>query len=497
MPNLNPKPAVTLLREELSACLKEREENPEIFGVEAVCDDEQVDPSAVNVVLEFLRNNVEFTHLSPKDFLNFGCFCRLDFYRLIALLVKAEWEWYITNRLPAGKFPADVVGEGLESVRSLSGGFSLAMDKGDCGSGLYRIFEEHGGLAGKCGYDEKDFRDLVSHMILAEIHLFSGRSPELLNFIASEEMQRSILKGESAEKAKAFWTKKRIWIELENEVESLLLKLEKQTLKNRKTHRQWMNAFGHIYIPLVEAEYRFTSLSYRIRRKEDDPMLSMEDLDQLEEEQRQAEEAHLAQLKKNAISVRKELPGSGGIPLDDDEMEDYEKECKKLLRKIWRLTHPDAVAREKFTPAQKEKLRAYFEEAVPFQEGGGLEDEEIALSMRSLQALKDLLARVEAVWKSMGLDCNEHAVIQGKTLAEQEAWLDARISALEEEASQVKADIMAAVNDPEYLEMEACLATAEQIATLCDEMSAKMAWYEEQNQILEKRLAELFAAESI
>ncbi|HEX9022643.1 MAG TPA: hypothetical protein VF799_02260 [Geobacteraceae bacterium] len=497
MPNVSRKPAVTLLREELTTCLREREEPSEIFELESACDDDQIDEQGVNAVREFLQSAGELAHLAPRDFLNFGCFCRLDFYRLIALLVKAEWEWYIAKRLPAGKRLVDVVGEGLEAVRLLSSGFSLAMDGDKCGSVLYGLFEEHGGLAGKSGYDEKDFRDLVNHMILTDIHLFAGRSPELSNFIAAEEMQRAILRGESAEKAEEFWKKKRIWIEMENEVESLLLKLEKQTLRNRKTHRQWMNTFGHLYIPLVEAEFRFTSLSYRIRCKEEDPRLTKEDLDQLEEEQRQAEEAHLAQLKKNAISVRKELPGSGGIPLDDDEMEDYEKECKKLLRKIWRLTHPDAVARERFTPAQKEKLRAYFEEAVPFQEGGGVEDEEIALSMRSLQTLKDLLSKVEAVWKSMGLDCNEHAVIQGKTLAEQEAWLDARIGALEEEAGQVKADIMAAVNDPEYLEMEACLATAEQITALCDEMSAKMAWYEEQNQILEKRLAELFAAESI
>ncbi len=494
MPNVSQKPKITLIKEELATCLKEREG---IVGEEAACLDEHTDESAIAATLKFVREGGDMAQLSPGDFLRFGCYCRLDFYRMLVLVVKGEWEWYISKRLPDGKCLADVIGEGLESVRLISGGFSLAMDRDNGGSGLYRLFEEHGGLAGKSGYDEEDFRDIVRHIILADIQMFSGRSPELANFIASEEVQRAILRGVSAEDAEEFWKKKRIWIEMENEVESLLLKLEKQTLKNRKTHRQWMNTFGHLYIPLVEAEYHFTSLSYRIRCKEDDPLLTLEDLDQLEEEQRRAEEAHLAQLKKNALSVRKELPGSGGIPLDDAEIEDYEKECKKLLRKIWRLTHPDAIAREKFTPAQKEKLRAYFEEAVPFQEGGGLEDEEIALSMRSLQALKDLLARVEAVWKSMGLDCNEHAVIQGKTLTEQTAWLDARIKALEEEAGQVKADIMAAVNDPEYLEMEACLASPEQIADVTEEMAAKMAWYEEQSQLLEKRLAELFAEENI
>jgi hypothetical protein len=48
-------------------------------------------------------------------------------------------------------------------------------------------------------------------------------------------------------------------------------------------------------------------------------------------------------------------------------------------------------------------------------------------------------------------------------LAEQVAWLDWRSNALEEEAGQVRAEIMAAVNDPESLEMEACLASPEQI----------------------------------
>jgi hypothetical protein len=215
-------------------------------------------------------------------------------------------------------------------------------------------------------------------------------------------------------------------------------------------------------------------------------------LEELEEENRQVEEEHLARLKKNALAIRMDLPGPGGMPLDDEEMDEYEKECKKLLRKIWRLTHPDRIEQEKFTPEQKKKLRAYFEEAVPYQDRGTLDDEEVALSMRSLEALRDLLAKVEAVWKSMGIDCNEQSVIQGETLKEQYAWLDARIIALEEESGQVRAELMAAVNDPENMEMVACMASSEQIDRITEEMSTKFAWYDEQNKRLEQRLGELF-----
>jgi hypothetical protein len=116
---------------------------------------------------------------------------------------------------------------------------------------------------------------------------------------------------------------------------------------------------GHLsatfYIPLLESEYCFSSFTYRIRCKEEDPLLTRGDLEVLEEENRLVEEAHLARLKKHARAIRKDLPGPGGIPLDDEEMEDYEKECKKLLRKIWRLTHPDAVDQEKFTSGSERK----------------------------------------------------------------------------------------------------------------------------------------------
>ena len=76
-------------------------------------------------------------------------------------------------------------------------------------------------------------------------------------------------------------------------------------------------------------------------------------------------------------------------------------------------------------------------------------------------------------------------------------WLDTRINALEEEAGQVRAEIMASVNDPESLEMEACLVSPEQIARICEEMSTKLAWYEEQIPLLKQRLGDLFGEEDI
>ena len=51
---------------------------------------------------------------------------------------------------------------------------------------------------------------------------------------------------------------------------------------------------------------------------------------------------------------------------------------------------------------------------------------------------------------------------------------------------------MAAANDPEFREMDACLTSPEQIETISAEMNAKLDWYNERNRLMEQRLAELF-----
>jgi hypothetical protein len=40
--------------------------------------------------------------------------------------------------------------------------------------------------------------------------------------------------------------------------------------------------------------------------------------------------------------------------------------------------------------------------------------------------------------------------------------------------------------------MDACLTSTEQIAIISEEMNAKLDWYNEQNRLMEHRLAELF-----
>ena len=120
MPSVVRKSTFKLLREELSACLAESEADPAKSRVKAGCEGNPDDQSAIDSVLASLRNNGDVTRLSPADILNFGIHCHLDFHRLIALVVKGEWERYVSPRLSAGKTVEDIFSEGLSAIRDLS-----------------------------------------------------------------------------------------------------------------------------------------------------------------------------------------------------------------------------------------------------------------------------------------------------------------------------------------------------------------------------------------
>jgi hypothetical protein len=184
------------------------------------------------------------------------------------------------------------------------------------------------------------------------------------------------------------------------------------------------------------------------------------------------------------------------MPLDDVESLSYEEECRSILREIYRLTHPDAVGQHGFTERQRERLLGHYREAVAFADTSRIEDEEIALGMRSLPSLEAILARVRKIWETEGLDVNEGAAICGDTLAERREWLEARIAELEEQARQVRADLLTLATDVDVGEKRGCLRSMEQITAIRGQMERKRQRYEEQLPALEARLQELFGGRS-
>jgi hypothetical protein len=360
---------------------------------------------------------------------------------------------------------------------------------------LFLDFKEGGLISGLLPGQKELFLEVAGIILDRGLHLLAADSDELLEFAFGREGSRSILPGESGAGLERYWTLHAAWRELEEEVATLLLRLETQTLKNEKINQRWMETFGHLYIPLLELEGIFREISGLVERVMANPELSAEDMAKLRNELENIH-AEAGRDRKREPAKRKyeeSGAGPGGIPWSEAEEDAYEEECKALLRKIWQLTHPDMIGREGFTETQKRRLAESYQEAMAWKEKSKLDEYEIGLTRRSTAALRIILDRVERIWEEIGFDGDSVARVRGKSQEERLAWLEARIALLDEEIKEIKADILAVSQDRDSREKEACMVTAERVAAVSSHMEERTRWYQDQIAIKEEELARLLA----
>lgn len=434
---------------------------------------------------------------SDRELIRLGRRSGLDVHQTVALVLKAQWEVFRRGREggDADRPPEVAVGPraGLRRAGCRSREFHVGCGGLADAGGLFALFEEDDRYASRGGYDREGFESLVHQCLLLGLHLVSIHGPEMAAFASARRAESALLRGASAAEREAYWREHCRWRETEDEVGALLLEVEAAALENRRVEQRWMERFGSAYLALREEQARCDALERGLQRKADAPHLTLEELERLESEHRGDEERDLARLRRCLARARLDRSaGPGGMPLEDAELWDYEDEGKKLLRAIYRLTHPDAVARHGFTEAQRELLTACYREAVACGDPSAVDDEEVALGMRSLASLEAILRKARRVWESMGLSWNEDAAIRGETLAERLAWLEARIAELEGEARDVRADLYALANDPDVREKRASLASpgvAERVARELEETAAALSRRASE---LEERLQGLF-----
>jgi hypothetical protein len=436
--------------------------------------------------------------LPVGEVIGFGKAVGLCLTRTLALAMKSQWQISIvsspgpgTGRPPLAEFIRSHPELATEQRRGSEAEFIPSFDE------LYEIFLASGLCSGARTMDREEFLELAGLILERRLYLFPADSSELIEFSYGREGAKALLAGESGADAERYWLTHATWKELEEEVATLLLRLETQTLKNERVHQRWLETFGHLYVPLLELESIYSDISALIEHVRSNPGLSAEELDSLERELLNIRTEAGRDRKREPVQKSSEPggPGPGGIPWSAAEQNAYEEECKTLLRRIWQLTHPDRIGREGFTEAQQQRLLESYQEAMAWKEKSQLDEYEIGLARRSTSALAIILDRVERIWEEMGLDGESVARVRGKTPEERLAWLEARIVVLDEEIKEIKASILAVAGDRDSREKEACLVSPERIGAVSAHMEERFQWYREQISMKEDELARLLAAE--
>ncbi len=123
--------------------------------------------------------------------------------------------------------------------------------------------------------------------------------------------------------------------------------------------------------------------------------------------------------------------------------------------------------------------------------------DEALVDLVPLGRLQGILARVESLWDGIGLDVDAtRQVIPGKTLTDQNAWLEQDTVRLERDIRAVRAQIRALTEDKQLSTRIASLASEEAKADTRAQLQAQLEAAQAQLAALEARWAERFPREA-
>ena len=186
------------------------------------------------------------------------------------------------------------------------------------------------------------------------------------------------------------------------------------------------------------------------------------------------------------------------MPIEDPEA--YRRECKRVLRELWRLLHPDKLeqnsAYAKLTEEQKKFLDNLGKQILAIKPSELGHPETFWESKhRSLESLQDALAKVKAILEAAGLDVDVGLIPRGESLVEQLEWYEKSIERLEREIDSIKAELKALAEDEDIRRKQSILAQPELHEKVKANLLERADKYREEADKLEAELASLFGGD--
>ncbi|KJR42918.1 hypothetical protein MCHI_001184 [Candidatus Magnetoovum chiemensis] len=235
-------------------------------------------------------------------------------------------------------------------------------------------------------------------------------------------------------------------------------------------------------------------MTKKIKLKEENEQLQTQEVESLLLKDESKIKEDIEKLKQEiATAIYINAIGPNATACGGEELKQYENESKKLLRKIWQLSHDDTMEKSSLTESQKKKLRECFDKTMRIRHSEiGLDRRSVPELQNIINELSNILSEVELIRENEGVDVNVKMIIRGQTVQEQIEWLDQKILRLEKEQNQINADIHVLTNDIDILEKQASMSSEEQIADVLKQMEESAHKFEREYNILERRYEKLF-----
>jgi len=488
--------------------------------------------------------NYNDNHVFPPtdDLIRLGIFMHLDVYRLLALALKGKWEEFFAReicewRANVGKNLSELLQEEDKMEEALSRFnpdtrelLSLLLDHAniditrtksrlgqDTGHGLQTIdtvvedlmekLPQYGvGWLIEARYSPDAFDTLVQTMLLNKMHWVATESGELHHFKKHAVEEIAVCTQGTDGERHSYWRLNQARIQLLMNLDDVYLQVEGIRLQNEATHRKYLSVFGEHEIALREASFRRYELEQRILLKRADPKLSSDELDEqiqqkIDEMIRQLDElkdaAQFATLMDEKNQIWGEAAQALGFskPLADEDKAAYIEKCKKILRKIYLLIHPDRLKNdpvyEDLTSKQRKELEDILNRVLEIKGSDLPPGTFIESRYRSPAALQEILDRVRSILENAGINLDPGLEIKGDTLPERLEWLEKSIDLVEGYIRSAKLELQALMSDEDIQQKRSIISNEDKHDDIKKEMEEQTGQYRKMAEELEAELREL------
>lgn len=416
-----------------------------------------------------------------------GKFLHLDFFQVLLLIIKCQWEKYFLDKEWDGE--TDIEGtlcyaEEIEKyINQFNLGYTGKFSHAQKGHDENLEADNETVYQLLCDYqyvqDEsisfEQLENIVNTIILSKKFLAGIQSEPLEIYIRELKNELKLLQQEGPELKEKFWITKCEYLEKENELGIILYEIENQRLRNENTRNSWYKEFGELVINLLEIENEVILLKKRIELKESNPDLSKKEIEELLKDMKH----DLEQKKEQEMVELKEVnwENNEGMELNGDELVDYNQQGRDIIRQIYKHTHTDSpiFVSYDFTERQKEKLLEYYTNAVKIKRR-----EKGNYTVRSVHELMDIWGSIKKLYLDLGYDIVEGIHIKGDTLDEMISYLNKLIEYTEKETRKVKDELDVMQKDPNIKEKSSCLNPKEIIEKVKKGFITRIKQYKEE-----------------
>jgi len=266
-------------------------------------------------------------------------------------------------------------------------------------------------------------------------------------------------------------------------LDSIYIEIEDTRLRNAEVDRAYLRRFGTLIIEQTELKTETILLEIRLSHLRLNPGITEEALDEKVRETQEKLEQDLADLRLKEARSREDYLNqiweAFGVPMEQDALDKERAQCKQEIRAIWNMIYPDHLMHNpeyaRLNEDQKKELEEILLESLRIDNSElGYPPNYAYHDMRSLEGLRQVRRRVETILKMNNIRVDLQYQIQGETVQEQIAWLQAEIRLLENRINAAKGQLAAMLTDDETKTKRALLGNEEKQASFIEKMTKKI-----------------------